>query len=139
MKYISLYPITLNKTNLKTTKIYTKHFLYFFGILEMSKLFSTNFKFVLNKVGFIRKIKKHNTQILRSPNRHKSAQFHVVQKKYQLHTSFIIRFNDNINFNKVPSILKLIEYYFLNFESSMLHSHNVSSEISNIFKITGVK
>lgn len=121
IKQISLFPIIVNNSSsILYKKIYTKHLLYFFCLLELNNNL-LKIKFSKNFLNF-KKIKK-KTQILRSPNRHKIAQFHIAKKSYMINSSIYLTSRNRIN--SFISLTKLIVSSFLNFESSMIFVKNI--------------
>lgn len=88
----------------------------------------------LNKGFFNRKKLKHSTQILRSPNRHKIAQFHIVKKMYKINFSFKILFR-NTKLNQFVTVISLIKNTFNLFESSMIYTKNIKIYLNSILKL----
>lgn len=134
-KQVSLFPVLTKKnTSFLYKKIYTRHFLYFFGMLELNNINKNKLGIKLSKGFFNKKKLKHSTQILRSPNRHKVAQFHVIKKFYNINFSFKILCK-NTKINQFASIISLMKNTFNLFESSMIYTKNVKIGLHSILKL----
>ena len=124
LKQISLFPILINnKSSILYKKIYTKHLLLFFCLLELKQKNNFNLLYRSNFLSLRKKTKA--TQILRSPNRHKIAQFHIIKNYYLINSKFSLKIKiNNINYN-ILLIYNFLILNFLNFESSLLFIKNV--------------
>lgn len=120
IKQVSLFPFKSTKNS--DNKIYVKHFIYLISLIELNNEYH-NIKIILKKNHFIFKKKTKKVQVLRSPNRHKVAQFHVSRRNFFLLSSIqliIPKVNTNIFF--------LINYFnktLLSFESSSIFIKNI--------------
>ena len=117
IKSISSHPLKLNLT--ERNKIYTKYFLYLLGLMEFN---SNNKISITTTKTFCLKKKINNLQVLRAPNRHKKAQFHVVKNKFYIYNTYVLRWKSTqIN----PSLILIFLTKFLNnFESNTIFTKN---------------
>lgn len=76
LRYKSPYKHLFSSKTIFNQRIYTKHQLFVVGIME---IFGGG---VQNFTHFTRTNRFKTLQILRSPNKHKSAQFHVIRCEY---------------------------------------------------------
>lgn len=76
LRYKSPYRQLFSSSAISSQRIYTKHQLFIVGIVEMFGGGVKSFKHVTRTKRF------EMLQILRSPNKHKSAQFHVARCEY---------------------------------------------------------
>jgi len=112
-------------------KIYVKHFIYLISLMELGKNHS-NFNIKLKKNNFILKKKSKKTQIIRSPNRNKIAQFHVSRKNFILISSIDLLV-PNLKIN-VVFLIKFLKKILISFESSSIFIKNIKINYStNLF------
>ena len=117
----SLFPFKINKNKIKNDRIFVKYFLFFLALSE-----STNRSDNFNKYNpglFITKKRKNKTTILRSPNRHKIAQFHVCKNIYNVNSTFYFKFK--ITETASLYLLKAIKNLSYNFDSSLIYSKKI--------------
>ena len=133
IRQVSLFPFKSEKNSDK--KIYTKHFIYLMSLIELNNEYS-NIKIKLKKNNFIFKKFNNKVQTLRSPNRHKIAQFHVSRRFFFLLSSIqliIPKVNTNIFF--------LINYFnktLISFESSSIFIKNIKIKFSTTLTLTKI-
>lgn len=124
-----MFPFKINKEN--KNKIYVKHFIYLVSLMELNKNHS-NFNIKLKKNNFIFKKNFKKTQILRSPNRHKIAQFHVSRKNFILISSIDLLIS-SLKIN-VVFLIKFLKKILISFESSSIFVKNIKINYStNLF------
>lgn len=121
-KYISFFPLLVfNKKNSDNVKkIYTKHWLYCMCLSELIFLQKNDVSFFCKPTIINLKIKKNKTTILRSPNKHKVAQFHTVKKIFQSYFFISFFFNKKNQYSNIVELRKIFNAMFLNFETALL-------------------
>lgn len=134
-RQLSLYPITTPIKNKQLNKIYARHFLYIIGLIELHNNTNKKFNSKLQTSYFIQKKISNSTQILRSPNRHKIAQFHIAKKQFIITHNLILKFNDQRKFNNLIPLLNLVSTNFINFESTLLYIKNLKLTFKSIYQI----
>jgi len=133
IRRVSLFPIYTNKIN--DSKIYVKHILYLISLLELNNNCKT-VKLVLNKNKIVFKKNKNKIQILRSPNRHKKAQFHICKRFYFLVSYFQISWS-KINLNNLY-LINYINKILLSFESSTMYIKNIKSNLQTYLTLNKI-
>ena len=123
----SLFPFKLNKNKIKNDRIFVKYFLFFLALSESANK-SENFS-RYNPGLFIRKNQKNKTTILRSPNRHKVAQFHVSKNIYSINSTFHFKFK--ITEFTTILLLKAVKNLSYNFDSSLVYSKKVKLNMTS--------
>ncbi len=123
LKYKSPYKHLFSFKTLADQRIYTKHQLFIVGIMEVFGGDVKNFSY------FIKTRRFENLQVLRSPNKHKSAQFHTVRQNY----TFNVRFEflcGKISTAPVD-IIRFLRIVFSCFENSLNYLTRVRIKIQN--------
>lgn len=117
LSFQSIFPFKLN-SNFTKNRIFIKFFLYFLTMYNINNK-------AVSSIFYNTSTSKTKT-ILRSPNRHKIAQFHIIKKIFK----FKFKFKLNININFSDFLCKIIMNK-LNFESSFIYLSkiNISSKI----------
>lgn len=128
-----MYPFHLYG-NLNVNKIYAKYFLYMLGLIEISNSKNEIFRSNVKSSFFILKKIKKNIQVLRSPNRHKKAQFHIAKKNYILNSSISIKLNKYTSDIVCMEIINLVYLNFFNFESSLICLKNIRINLDRTLK-----
>lgn len=125
----SLFPFKVNRNKIKNDRIFVKYFLFFLALSESTNRIENFTKY--NPGLFITKKQKNKTTILRSPNRHKVAQFHVCKNIYNINSTFYFKFK--ITELTGLYLLKAIKNLSYNFDSSLVCSKKIKlNMMSNI-------
>ena len=125
LHFQSLFPFKLNKNKIKNDRIFVKYFLFFLALSESSNKSNNFIKY--NPGLFITKNQKNKTTILRSPNRHKVAQFHVCKNIYNINSTFYFKFR--VTEVTTMLLLKVIKNLSYNFDSSLIYSKKIKLSI----------
>lgn len=130
LHFQSLFPFKLNKNKIKNDRIFVKYFLFFLALSESS---NRSDNFIKHNPGlFITKNQKNKTTVLRSPNRHKVAQFHVCRNIYNINSTF--RFKFKITEVTTILIFKAIKNLCYNFDSSLIYSKKINLNIASYIR-----
>lgn len=124
-RYTSLFPLLINRqAEAPNTKIFVKFWLYNFCLTEWTSVSDKGPQLSCYYGRVNTKRQKHLSQTLRSPNRHKVAQFHTAVRFFE--TNIITSLP--INTTAVPYlyIISFVFDSFLSFESSGMYLKNTS-------------
>jgi hypothetical protein len=123
IKQVSLFPLLIKNSSNFYTKIYTKYWLYYLCLIELNKN-NESYKYKLNHNRINTKVLKGNTQTLRSPNRHKVAQFHTTKRHYETITTLQLSLKNTSNIN-ILNFSAFILSTLIMFESSSSYIKNI--------------
>lgn len=100
LKQISSFPLQIHShQSYLYKKIYAKHWLYYFCLTEI-RLVPTNIQIQFYTHRCNKRVLKQKIQTLRSPNRHKVAQFHTAKRFFEtISTIHIIVNNKTLDLN----------------------------------------
>lgn len=121
LNYQSLFPFKIKNRNYNNERIFSKYFIFFSAFSERGSLDSQVYKNTPSL--FITKKQKQRTTILRSPNRHKIAQFHVSKYIYSINTT--LRFKFNVTELSLIYFIKLLKTLSSNLDSSLVYTKKI--------------